>query len=254
MLFMYCMLGGLIFLFSPPSVTGKVQLAYARIFGWPLKMGRRLTLVSQTAVPTQDVSSRDYVKLRAEYRRLKNDASNLEAKLKEAGEQIDRLAGLRTVRQWESMRFLPATVVTATGHRQNELIINRGQKEGVIEGCYVMSGDRSIIGTISNVSPHHAKVRLITDPASKVPVEIGRTGVQGLMEGSKIRLVQAIHPIKEGDTVKAKKSPGFLDVAIVTAEVTECKPAEDPMLLDITVRPVCDIANLMNVFVVMSGK
>ncbi len=256
MLFMYCMLGGLIFLFSPPSVTGKLQLAYARIFSWPLRASRNLTLMSRTSPSIPDVNNKDYAKLQAGYRRLKNDVANLNAKLTEARAEIDRLAGLRTVPQWQSMRFQPATIVTATGSRQNELIINRGQEEQVAVGCYVMGmNDHSIIGVISNVSPHGAKVKLVTDPTSKIPVEIGDTRVQGLMQGNKIGLVRATHPIKKGDPVMARRVPGFLDVAVVTAEVIECKPSKkDPLLLDITIAPVCDIANLIDVAVVVAGK
>ena len=256
MLFMYCMLGGLVFLFCPPSVTDKLRLAYAHVFSWPLRMGRNLTLMSHTPVPIQDANGRDYVKLQTEYRRFKNDIANLNAQLRAARDEINRLAGLRTVPQWKNMRFMPATVVTATGNRQNELIINLGQKEGVIEGCYVMSfDDHSIIGRVSTVSLHNAKVKLITDATSKVPVEIGPKRVQGLMQGSKIGLVRATHSIKKGDPVMIRRAPGFLDVAVVTAEVTECKPArEDPLLLDITIAPVCDIANLIDVAVVMPGK
>lgn len=254
MLFMYCMLGGLIFLFCPPSVTGKLQMAYARVFSWPLRMGRNLTLMSHTPVPVEDVNGRDYTQLRTEHRRLKNDIANLNAQLQAARDEIDRLAGLRTVPQWKNMRFMPATVVT--GNRQNELIISLGQKEGVIEGCYVMSfDDHSIIGRVSTVSPHNAKVKLITDPTSKVPVEIGPKRVQGLMQGHKIGLVRATHAIEKGDPVMIRRAPGFLDVPVVTAEVVESKPArEDPLLLDITVAPACDIANLIDVAVVMPRK
>jgi len=255
MLFMYCMLGGLIFLFSPPRITGKLQLAYARLFTWPLAKSRKLTLISRPATAPQDLASTDYRTLKTQNRRLKNDLANLTAQLGEARAQIDQLAQMRTVPEWEFMRFLPATVVATSGRGRTELIINRGQEEGVTEGSYVMGADdHSIIGRVSHVSPHVAKVKLITDPTSVIPVEIGQTGVQGLMEGNKIGLVPARHAIKPGDPVKARKMPGFLDVAIITAEVAQCKPGDEPLLLDITIRPVSDIANLMRVFVVTSGK
>lgn len=255
MLFMYCMLGGLIFLFCPPRITGKLQLAYARLFTWPLAKGRSLTLISRPAAAPKDSDITDYKDLHTENRRLKNDLANMKAQLQEARGEIDRLARVRTVPEWESMQFLPATIVTSTGRSRTELIINRGQDEGVTEGCYVMgAADHSIIGKVSNVSPHVAKVKLITDPTSVIPVEIGDSGVQGLMEGNKIRLVPAKHAIRPGDPVKARKMPGFLDVGVITAEVAQCKPADDPLLLDITIQPVSDITNLMRVFVVTSSQ
>jgi hypothetical protein len=48
--------------------------------------------------------------------------------------------------------------------------------------------------------------------------------------------------------------PGLLDAPIVAAQVKEFRnDPENPSLLDITVRPACDISTLTNVTVIVSS-
>ena len=115
MLFTWFMLGGLIFLFAPPRVTGKLQLAYTRLFRWPLTRSRGLTIAARPLPQPDRPGAPDYDKVIAAQRQLRNHVANLEAQLEEAHKEIDRLARLRTIPQWNRMRFLLAEVITVTG-------------------------------------------------------------------------------------------------------------------------------------------
>ena len=94
--------------------------------------------------------------------------------------------------------------------------------DGIAVDQFVLA-DNSIIGTVSDAGAQIAKIKLITDPASKIPVHIGTADVAGVMEGrggniAKIPLVSAAtYTVRQGDLVYAKKTPGLLDVPIVTA-------------------------------------
>jgi cell shape-determining protein MreC len=257
-LFTYFVLSGLIFLFAPPKLTGKLQLAYARLFSWPLATGRGIMLASRDAAPAEDLGRTDYGNLRAAYRRLENDVANCQAKLEEAHKRIEELTRVRMVPSWERMGFLPADVTTVAGQAQNELIINRGRDDGVTVNQYVLAlSDHCIVGRVCDVSAPYAKVRLMTDAASKIPVTIAGLDVRRVMEGhvgnvAKIRLVPATHQVRPGDLVYAAKEPGLLDVPIIAGKITACQRDPDsPELWDITVEPVCDIANLSSVAVIM---
>ncbi len=261
MLFTWGMLAGLIFLFLvPKDLAGQLQLAYARAFRWPLAAGRGLTLASRTATPpVQDVSRKDHKALLTAYGQTRNELANLQAQLQEAHRTIEQLTKLRGRPGWESVPLRPAAIIAPADQAQNELIINRGQQDDVAVGQFVLSpDDHGIIGTISDVSPKGAKVRLITDPASKIAVSIADLHVSGLMEGrgnntARIPLISTKHKVQKGDPVYARKQPG-LDIRIITARVTECKPdADSPLLWDIKVQPVCDVANLSEIAVVISA-
>jgi rod shape-determining protein MreC len=258
MLFTWLTLGGLICLFSPPRLTGKFQLVYARLFSWPLATGRGLTIAARPMPQPNGVSATEYERLVTANRRLKNHVANLSQRLTDAHQQIDQLARLRTVPQWNRMGFFLADVIAATGQIQNELFINRGQDDNIAVDQFVLA-DNSIIGTVCDVSDKRAKIRLITDPMSKIPVLIGTSNIPGVMEGrgsnrARISLVPATRAVQKGDLVRIRKTPGLLDVPIITAKVIDCKrDAENPVLWDITVQPVCDIANVAEVAIVVSA-
>jgi len=251
MLFTWFMLGGLICLFAPPRLTGTLQLAYTRLFAWPLAAGRNLTLVHGPVATIEPGSDTNVRELRRINTRLRNHVANLQARLAEAKEQIDELSQWRSQPQWRRMRFLPAGVIALTDQAQNALFINRGQDDGLVAGQFVM-GDNSIIGTVSHVMAHQAKVRLITDPTSRIPVQIGQSDIRGVMQGRKIPLVQTKHAVRAGDIVCARTSPGLLEAPVVTATVSQVdRDAENPLFWDITVEPACEMAGLETVAVMV---
>lgn len=256
MLFTWCLVGGLIVLLSPASLTNKLQLAYTHIFRWPLTLGQRLSL-GRTIPPLHAVNDTGAQETTTEHQRLLNIIDDLRGQLAEARLQIEQLGHVRAVPQWERMSFLMADV-TVTGQTHDVLFINRGQGDGVAAGQYVM-GEMSIIGTIASVSDKTAKVRLITDPASKIPVSLGESDLPRVMEGrpgnvAKVPLVPTSHSVTTGTRVYAKKVPGLLDAPIVAAQVRQCRTdPENPSLLDITVQPACDISTLTSVTVIVSS-
>jgi cell shape-determining protein MreC len=258
MLFTWCLLGGLICMFAPVSLTSKLQLAYTYVFSWPLQAGHSLSVASATLSPLRGINSSTGAEVATtEHQRLKNHIANLEVQLKEARQEIEHLGRVRAMPQWERMTFLRADI-TLPSQTQDVLYINRGQQDGVAVGQYVM-GDMSIIGVVSDVSPQRAKVKLITDPSSKVPVTIGESEMARVMEGelgnvAKVPYVPASYPVSKETKVYAKKMPGRLDVPIVTAQVNQCRiDPENPSLLDITVQPVCEISGLTSVVVILSS-
>ncbi len=257
-LFTWGILVGLIFLFLPRSLTGRLQLTYAQVFRWPLEAGRGLTLAARATPRVQDVDRKDYQQLLTTQRQLKNELANVQAKLREALQTNEQLAGLRADPAWKDVPLLEAAVTFATGPAQNELVINRGQDHGAAVGQYVMSpADRCIIGTVSVVSAKGAIVRLVTDPDSRIPVRIAGLSARGFMEGrgdgtARIPLIPDKYTIRPGDRVYAEKVQGLLDVPVVVAEVVQCKrDADNPLVWDITVRPVCDPAGLRDAAVVI---
>ena len=58
MLFTWFMLTGLIFLFTPQTLTSKFQLAFVHVFRWPLSIGADLALTAQTRQTLTDAPGR----------------------------------------------------------------------------------------------------------------------------------------------------------------------------------------------------
>ncbi len=263
MLFVYCMLGGLIFLFLPPRITGELQLHYANLFRVPLSFGRGIT--QSVTYKSRDPLAQEIESHRADNLAWENKYANLEAQLEEARKRIDELAGLRKNPQWSGLRFLPADVMTDPTLGQNDLLIACGQEDEVAKDQYVMA-DYSIIGQISQVTANTARVRLITALGAKIPVQIAGVDTPGIMMGrgdgtaginlsTKTAKSKASPSINKDSVVRAISIPGAPGISIVTAKVTECRPArKDPFAWDISVKPACDLSNLKSVFVIVPRK
>ncbi|MFH1370797.1 MAG: rod shape-determining protein MreC [Planctomycetota bacterium] len=251
MLFAWFMLGGLIMLFSPQAVTSRFQFAFARIFRWPLRIGRNMPLSVKTELPLKN----DFNQKERQYQ---NYILNLEEELRQKNEMVRQLTGLRTrLRGLEGAKLMPADIITASAEGpRNELIINRGSEDGLRKGFFII-GDNSVIGTITELSGRTSKVRLFSDVSSAAQVNIPGIGINMLMEGNgngsaKIKMVPVKYKIKAGDTVLVRKKPGYMDIAMVAGVVERCsRDVKNAALWDITVRPVCDITGLNSVAVVI---
>ena len=155
------------------------------------------------------------------------------------------------------LQLMIVDVIASPDLSSDELFINRGSDDGLSVGQYVL-GDNSVIGRISEISQRTARVMLVTDKASKIAVNIDGLDLQRLMRGvgygqAKIELVPLKKKVKVGDKVKVCKQAGLLDSAMVAGVVSECKrDSSNPSLWDITVEPVCDIANLRSLLWVLS--
>jgi rod shape-determining protein MreC len=247
MLFAWFMLGGFILLFSPLGITSKFQFAFARLFRWPLHAGRQMPLSAKTELPLKN----DVEKKESQYQ---NYIANLEAELLQKNLTIQQLSGLRTrLRDLEGAKLVPADIITSS---VTGLLINRGKDDGLTNGMFVI-GNNSVIGTVSDMSARTAKVRLFTDTASTIQVNIPNVETNMLMQGvgnnsAKIKMVSVKHQIKIGELVMLRKKPGLLDSAMVVGEVQECKrDNKNPSLWDITIKPSCDITKLNNVAVII---
>ena len=249
MLFTWFILAGLIFLFAPQNITNKFQFAFARIFRWPLNIGRSISLSVPVQQPLTNAVSR------REYNQLQNHLANVTEQLNLEHKRVEALSGMRSRLPPEGAKLVPADVIRAS-ILQSRLIINRGRSDGLAKGQFVL-GDNSIIGTICDVGNREAQVRLFTDPASRIEVKIERLDVERLMQGNgnnsaKIPLVPAGHKIKIGEKVFARRKPGLLDAPIIIGTVAQRKRDDKkPLLWDITIKPACDLEKLADVAVVI---
>jgi len=246
-------LTGLIFLFSPQNLTNKFQFAFARVFSWPLSIGRDISL---SARPESGGDGFGAVVSRRKYNRLRNHLANITEWLAQERQKVEELSGLHDRPVWKGANFVLADVITVAGNPHNRLIINRGESDGLAKEQFVL-GDYSIIGTISDVDSRTAVVKLFTDPTSKIAVKIEGLNVDRVMQGNgndsaSVQHLAAKHKVKTGVVVYAGKKPGFLDVPMIIGTVVECKRgAENPLLWDIIVRPACDIERLSTVNVII---
>ncbi len=254
MLFTYFMLGGLILLFLP-NQTGKLQLAFASVFRWPLSVGRNFELKASTEQSLGDMVPR------REYEKLENAYNNLKATRNKERQRFVDLYGLHNNFVWEGADFALAKVITVgVKGAGNEMTIDYSRDAPLVAGQFVL-GRNSIIGRIADVSGGTANVRLFTDRDSAIPVKIGGLDVKMMMKGNgdnsaRILQVPTKHLIKDGDDVFARDTRNrFLDAPVIIGKVAQCvKSRRDPLIWDITVEPACDIKNLDDVAIIIMDR
>jgi rod shape-determining protein MreC len=254
-LFVWCMMAGLMFFFAPQNLGNKCQLAFAGAFRRPLNLCRKLAL----SIRTEPVSSPGLNLDR--YNLLRNELANTKERLAQEREKVEKLSGLRDRSVWKGAEFVLADVITSSVSGSHAgLYINRGANDGLAVGQFILA-DHSIIGAISEIDSRTARVKLITDPTSKIAVKVAGASSEpatgGIMQGdgsgaARILLLPTTHKVEKGNMVYAEKKPGLLDTPMITATVTNCRrDAENPLIWDITVEPACDLQNLRQVAVVV---
>jgi len=263
MLFTWFVLAGLILFFAPQALTNKFQFAFAHIFRWPLSISRSISLAAR-APSLRDIATRkEYEKLRTAHNQLQNHLANVIEQRAREHRKVEELSGLRNRLPLEGAKLVQGGISMAPDGSKSELIIDCGQVDGLVKGQFVI-GDNSIIGAISDVSLYTAKVRLFTDLASKIAVKIAKSNngnmtyiANGVMYGdgknsAKIPLLSKKLKIKTGDIVFVREKSGLLDAPIIAGKVAECSTdSKQPLLWDITVKPVSDMERLNNVTVIV---
>lgn len=251
MLFTWFMLTGLILLFAPQNLTNDLQFAFARIFRWPLTIGKNISLYARTKQPAPGANFEG----KSQY---ENYIANLQEQLRLKNQELIEVTGMRDrSHALENAGLKMAAVIRSSiNETRSELTINRGENDGLAKGQFVLR-DNSIIGAISEVKSRTARVKLFTDPASKIAVKIGNLNIDRLMEGAgkdeaKIEFLATKHKIRVGDKVLAGKKPGFLDASMIIGVVARCERDDiNPLMWDITVKPVCDIERLNSITVII---
>ena len=113
---------------------------------------------------------------RREYDQLQNYLVTMEEELIQKHLRVEELSDLRErLYALEGAGLRVADIIWKSFSRlHSELMINRGEKDGLAEGQFVL-GDNSIIGTVCYVDAQMAKVKLVTDSSSKIAVNIAGT-------------------------------------------------------------------------------
>ncbi|MBL7153069.1 MAG: hypothetical protein ISS79_05085 [Phycisphaerae bacterium] len=253
LLFSFLLLAGLMLLFVPQSFSDKCRLAFASAFQRPLAVGRDLSVLLYGHERSASVVSD------SKYRRLRNFQANTALWLREERQKVEELSKLPGRTVWGGTSFVVADIITSTMNKTcGELLINRGKEDSLAEGQFVL-GESSIIGTVHSVGSHVAKVKLITDPESKMPVSIANLDVKRVMKGSgghsaKVCLLPTRYKIETGDIVWARKKPGFLNGSLIVGTVARCKSSDEtPSIWEIIVKPSCSIERLNSVTVIVPG-
>ncbi|HAL44591.1 MAG TPA: hypothetical protein DCP47_01500 [Phycisphaerales bacterium] len=251
-LFIGLFLLGIIFLLLPQDVTSKVNFTFIDIFDYFLNMGTA-NQQQQNKTPGTFVSSQEYQRLQTAYANLDEQYSDLKS-------QFEKLSKLRLTETDPTTGLVIAKIVN---RKEHQLIINRGSKDGLAAGQYVL-GDNAVIGLIEQVSDDISSVQLITSTSCKMPIKISAPEINAYFNGTiqgdgktgaKIFNIPQKYKIRTGNSVYAAERAGLLASSRIIGKISKCKlGAKSAVVWDIDVKPMYEFENLMDVAVVVIKK
>lgn len=132
--------------------------------------------------------------------------------------------------------------------------INRGKKSGLAVGMAVTS-EGYLVGRISEVTDSSAKVQLITDPTSAIPVAIQGTKINGIAKGElgsglMMEKIPQGEKFKVGDVVISSGLGGEIPRGIIIGEIESFDAQENSLFVSAKVRVRSNINNVLRVLVI----
>jgi cell shape-determining protein MreC len=241
--------------------------------------------------------------LRSENRALRNHLAAIQAALSSLQVENARLAGIRQGGLGETGRLIPARVISSDMHGwRDSRLINSGSLRGVRAGAPVTTNrfadyqaleeagvrggmavllGEALVGEVEeHVGTHTARVRLLSDPESRLKIQIGRYDEridEGPRDGPIFTVVREaswlvgvgkgrmeildIHSedftaglVRVGDTVTSHPSNQLAPAALVVGEIVEIRPdRSNPLLCIATVKSPLDESQLRRVYVYDPG-
>lgn len=173
------------------------------------------------------------------------DSARLAA-LEEENRAMRDLLGAPLPSAW---RFVPAPVISGGG----EMSLGVGSASGIVVGDPVVWKE-VLLGVVGQVTANQSRVRLLTDPQSRIPVYLPTTGADGLLEGrfgSQLVMTQVLQSqqLREEAAVVtsgASESPRGLVVGRIERILTQKTDVHQ----EAVVSPILDPFSLETVFVV----
>ncbi|HSX48260.1 MAG TPA: rod shape-determining protein MreC [Candidatus Nanoarchaeia archaeon] len=204
----------------------------------------------------------DVRNLSAENRRLASENADLRQKLAEDAElrqQNDALRRQLSFGEAESKQLLPAEVVSYQPDDFRQfLTVNRGSRDGIKEGMAVTAEGRQLVGKVSEVSDHEAKIFLLTDPTFRVGALDQESRATGTIRGQigsglTMEKIAQTDVIKPGDTVITSGLGGELPKGLVIGRVESVDQKDNAVFQSAQIVSELKISKLELVFVVLGS-
>ena len=186
----------------------------------------------------------DYAAAVDRNRRLETELAAARAELQRAAADRRALATLKRLDKLaEPTRILVSTarIVSATsGSVVRSAMVAAGRRNGVIPGLPVISAD-GLIGRTIEAGSISARVLLLTDPASRIPVVIVRTGQVALVVGTNRPALElrdkvgADLPLRAGDRLVTSGDGGVFPPGVPVGTIID---PQEPVLIRPAAYPV----------------
>ena len=201
-------------------------------------------------------------KLKKENEELTAKVGDLEsqlASLQEAKLQNDALRAQLNFVQTTGYQLVHANIISQDPtNYQQFFTIDRGTSSGIERGMTVIS-QGLLVGRIIETTPTSAKVYLITDYNSAVPVLAQSTRASGIVRGQRgfgllLDMVPQTEGLQTDDTLITSGFGGDYPKGLVVGRVGEIRKRDAEVYQTAEIRPAVDFRKLESVFIITGTK
>ena len=190
-------------------------------------------------------------RLLAENRRLHGELDRLQ----EARLANERLRRLLEFKETLVQKTLPAQVISEDASSWFRTVgIDKGSADGLREGLPVVVAEGAV-GRIIRVTPHQARVLLITDASSAVAALVEKSRTRGVCRGQGDQLVLDFAlsgaDIAVGDRIVTSGTGGVFPKGLVLGRVAAVTHVEYGLFQGVSVAPAVDFSRLEEVLVLL---
>ncbi len=190
-------------------------------------LGWALVPVARLSTMVADVTT--YARVYEQNRELRRELQQMKA-WREAAIQLEqenaRLLDLNRVRLDPSLMHVTGVVLADSGSPfRQSVLINVGQRDGIRDGWATMDG-LGLVGRVAGLGERTARVLLLTDAASRVPVTVLPSGQRAMLAGDNSTLppldfVETPDLVRPGDRVVSSGEGGVFPAGLPVGEVVE---------------------------------
>lgn len=168
-----------------------------------------------------------YQQLAAQNGDLRRELQQMKA-WKEAALQLEqenaKLLGLNNVRLDPKLTYVTGVVMTDSGSPfRQSVLLNVGARDGITDGWPTMDGI-GLVGRISGVGEKTARVILLTDTSSRIPITIQPSGQPAILGGDNtlnppIEFLENADLVRPGDRVVTSGDGGVFPADLLVGQV-----------------------------------
>ncbi len=206
---------------------------------------------------------RDMEALRRRNQELEAEVARLRAQVADLQQQLAQLevvtALLDFAREYPEHEYLVALVIgRGPSPFLHYVIINVGSDDGIRPGMPVVAAE-GLVGQVEAVIPTAARVRLITDPGSRVNVRTTPSNVDAVLAGSltgdlTLTLVPLDADLETGDLVITSGLGGQYPPNILIGQVVSTRRLAAALFQEATVQPAVNFDQLEAVLVITNFR
>ena len=202
------------------------------------------------------------VNVRRENAALKKDLNALKMENSRYRELLFTHERLKALFQFKQSMNIPAVAAQVIGLDPTgwfrSVIIDKGTYAGIKMDMPVLNAS-GVVGRVVSVSPHYAKVLLLTDQNSAVDALIQRSRDRGIVRGLRAEACALDYMIKTsdvrvGDNVVTSGLGGVYPKGIPIGQVINVEDSPGDLFRHITVKPAVDFSRLEEVLVILREK